>query len=75
MLLWFDSSASAPETDKKSRPLEEILADLTPTGNSTIENEFEALVRYDKVLYEAYKSVISELPPKAANWGRLGMLF
>lgn len=67
-------SAAADKNKKKHRLLDEILNDKDAYGPSS-GSEFESLVRYDKMLFEAYKSVTAELPPQPSNWGRLGMLF
>ncbi len=50
--------------------LQELAAESDPS-----DDQYKALLKFDKKLYEAYKSVTSEVPPLPSHWGQLGMMF
>ena len=57
-----------------NKTIDMILQELASESDPS-DDQFKALLKFDKKLYEAYKSVTSEVPPLPSHWGRLGMMF
>ena len=71
LLLYLLQGALAAAVNKT---IDVILQDLAAESDPS-DDQYKALLKFDKKLYEAYKSVTSEVPPLPSHWGLLGMMF